>query len=49
MDETPGYLSMGFDSRIDFKGNTDIEIETTWKEKKNRPHKNTTEKTEKMW
>ena len=32
MDETPCYLSMGFDTTIDFRGNINIEIETTGKE-----------------
>ena len=32
MDETPSYLSMGFETTIDFKDNSNIEIETTGKE-----------------
>ena len=32
MDETPCYLSMGFETTIDFKGKSNIEIETTGKE-----------------
>ena len=32
MDETPCYLSMGLDTTFDFKGNTNIEIETTGKD-----------------
>ena len=32
LDETPCYLSMGFETTIDFKGKSNIEIETTGKE-----------------
>ena len=32
LDETPCYLSMGFETTIDFKGKSNIEIEITGKE-----------------
>ena len=32
MDETPCYISMGFDTTIDFRDNPNIEVETNGKE-----------------